>query len=225
MIEHASLHHHIQKHIVRVLMYKDRARFSELRPSGVDTNLFTYHLKQLIKEGYLKKVDTLYTLSSFGLSYVDRISSETGSIRRQPKIISMLVVQNSDGQVLLQKRTKQPYIDCWTLPYGKTHIDDDSILVGASREVGEKPGLSDQVLRHVGDGYIRVYGGGAILSSTLVHVFRFETDDISEDDSTMWVEPLKLSALRLAPAVEAIVTRCFFGDDHFFAEFDCIWND
>lgn len=220
-----SLHHHIQKHIVQTLMYKSEARFSELRPPRTDTNLFTYHLKHLLAQGLIKKTERLYTLSPLGLSYVDRISGETGSIRRQPKIISMLVVQNSDGQVLVQKRTKQPYIDCWTLPYGKVHIEDESIAVGAQREASEKLGLTNQSLRHVGEAYIRVYSDEVILSSTLAHVFRFESDDICESDSIMWVEPLDLAKLRLAPAVEDIVTRTFFGDDHFFAEFDCSWQN
>jgi len=219
MIEHTNLTHHIQKHIIGILMYKATARFSELRPSKTDTNLFSYHLKLLVKTGFIAKNEAGYSLSQKGLAYVDRVSSEKMNIRTQPKIITMLVIQDSDGNVLLQKRTKQPYIGLWTLPYGKIHIEDESILSAAEREVSEKLGLFDQKLRHAGECYIRVRSEGAILSTTLAHVFRFETDDINADENHIWIKPHKFLEYELAPAVEQIVTRSFFGDDYFFEEY------
>ena len=137
----------------------------------------------------------------------------------------MLLIQNSDGDVLLQKRNKQPYIDTWTLPYGKTHIDDTSLIASAQREAAEKLQLREVSLRHVGDAYIRVRHAGEIMTTTLAHIFRFETDDIQTDNDTQWVQPLKLTRFSLAPAVEVIVTRSFFGDEHYFAEFEEDWKE
>jgi 8-oxo-dGTP pyrophosphatase MutT (NUDIX family) len=224
MIEQATLQHHIQKHIVGVLAYKDTARFSELRPPGVDTNLFSYHLKSLIRDGFITKLDKEYTLSGEGLGYVDRVSSATFTLRRQPKIITMLLIQNSDGQVLLQKRKKQPHINTWTLPYGKIHIDDLSVQAAARRESLEKLGIKDPDVRHVGDCYIRVYANQAILSTTSAHIFRYEVDMVFGDEALVWVEPIKLHTYDLAPAVEQIIARSFFGDEYFFAEFEHEWS-
>lgn len=223
MFEQKSLNHHIQKYIIGVLIHKKYARFRDLRPPKTDTNLFSYHLKVLIKEQWVEKSEEGYTLSKNGLAYVDRVSIEKLNIRSQPKIITMLLIQNSEGDVLVQKRTKQPYIDTWTLPYGKTHIDDLSIEVGARRESLEKLNYEPQAIRHVGDAYIRVKADDAILSTTLAHIFRFETDEIEPSDSIQWVQPLKLSRLNLAPSVEDIVTRSFFGDAFFFEEFCEDW--
>ena len=194
-----------------------------MRPPKTDTNLFSYHLKVLIKETLVDKTESGYTLSKKGLAYVDRVSIEKFNIRSQPKIITMLLIQNSEGDVLIQKRTKQPYIDTWTLPYGKTHMDDTLIEMGARRESLEKLNFSPETIRHAGDAYVRVSAEGEVLSSTLVHVFRFETDAIVETESIKWVQPLKLLRLNLAPAVEDIVSRSFFGDKHFFAEFTHEW--
>lgn len=130
----------------------------------------------------------------------------------------MLLIQDGYGNVLLQKRTKQPYIDTWTLPYGKVHIDDESVVAGASREAHEKLGL-EVTPRHVGDAYIRVLVDGEILSSTFVHICRFELDSCPETDTIRWCAPLKLRNYELAPAVEQIVSRSFFGDDFFFDEY------
>lgn len=223
MFEQKSLQHHIQKYIIGVLIHTKYARFRDLRPPKTDTNLFSYHLKVLIKEKWVEKTEQGYTLSKNGLAYVDRVSMEKLNIRSQPKIITMLLIQNSEGDVLVQKRSKQPYIDTWTLPYGKTHINDGSLEFGAKRESEEKLGYVPEVVRHVGDAYIRVKTNDEILSTTLAHIFRFETDDIAKTESLQWIQPLKLPKLSLAPAVEEIVARSFFGDEHFFAEFTQDW--
>jgi len=224
MIESVSVSHHIQKYIIDVLMYTQVARFRDLRPDKTDTNLFTYHLKSLVKSGMVTKVEGGYSLSLAGLSYVDRVSTEKKTIRTQPKIITMLLIQNGDGDILLQRREKQPYINAWTLPYGKLHIDDMTLQQAAKREAKEKLGLDDQELRHAGDCYIRVKTGDEILSTTLAHVFAFNRDDIETSDTIMWARPHKLDQYRLAPAVQSIVSRGFFNDPFFFEEFEESWT-
>lgn len=223
MIESASVNHHIQKHIIDVLMYTEVARFRDLRPLRVDTNLFTYHLNGLVKSGMIIKTEGGYTLSGEGLAYVDRVSTEKKVIRTQPKIITMLLVQNSEGDVLLQRRDKQPYINAWTLPYGKLHIEDQTLEQAAKREAKEKLGLDTQEVIHAGDCYVRVRTGDEILSTTLVHVFRFDRDDIETNETIVWARPHKLTQYRLAPAVEEIVARGFFHDPYFFEEYEVEW--
>ncbi len=216
MFEQDTIKHHIERSIIAYLMTHEHARFSEMRPSNIDTNLFTYHLKILVKQGYIEKTEKGYTLSSKGLIYVDRVSVDKMRLRTQPKIITMLLVQDGYGKVLLQKRGKQPYINTWTLPYGKLHIDDESVLAAAIREATEKLNFTPHKVRHAGDCYIVV---GNIETRTLVHVVRFETDAIAASEHLQWAEPLDLPKLKLAPAVEQIVTRAFFGDEFFFEEF------
>jgi ADP-ribose pyrophosphatase YjhB (NUDIX family) len=152
------------------------------------------------------------------------VSTEKVTIRTQPKIINMLVVQNSNGDILLQKRDKQPYINAWTLPYGKLHIDDTTIEIAAMREAKEKLGLENQPLTHIGDAYIRVYNDTELLSTTLAHLFRFNSDEIIGSDVLTWARPHKLSQYRLAPAVEEIAVRSFFNDPYFFEEYDVQWT-
>lgn len=224
MIESVSVSHHIQKYILDVLMYKKVSRFRDLRPPKVDTNLFTYHLNSLVKTGMIDKVDGGYALSATGLSYVDRVSSEDKTIRTQPKIITMLVIQNGEGDILLQRRTKQPYIDTWTLPYGKLHIEDLTAKNAAQREAFEKLGLEDQEMEHAGDCYIRVHTNDSLISTTLAHVFRFYKDDIATTDNLVWARPHKLGQFDVAPAVEEVMTRTFFKDAFYFEEYDVTWQ-
>jgi len=223
MVEQTAITHHIQKHILDVLMFQEIARFRDLRPPKVDTNLFSYHLKLLIKNNIVKKADFGYTLSHNGLAYVDRVSVLSKSVRTQPKIITMLVVQNSDGDVLLWRRKRQPYINAWTLPYGKLHTEDVSVEAAVQRELSEKLALTGQVVRHAGDCYIHVNSQDQLLSTTLAHVFRFESDDIATHENLIWIKPHKITQYKLAPAVEQIIARSFFNDPHFFEEFYEDW--
>lgn len=245
MFELEYLTHHIQRDIVARLLTREFAAFSELKPKKVDSNLFSYHLKLLQKHDFIVKTDKGYTLSRKGLVYADRVSSEKMRIRTQPKIITMLLVQNSEGEVLVQSRSKQPYINTWTLPYGKLHIDDESVSAAARRESREKLNFDPQSVRHVGDCYIVVARAGfkkvpsdhagtlsnddivgisrqpelLVETRTLAHIVRFETDAISQTDALQWVDPLDLPKLLLAPAVDQIVARAFFNDTYFFEEF------
>ncbi|RWZ78298.1 MAG: NUDIX domain-containing protein [Candidatus Microsaccharimonas sossegonensis] len=205
-------------------MYVHTVRFRDLRPPKSDTNLFSYHLNKLVKNGLVLKVDGGYTLNLLGLSYVDRVGTKDKTIQMQPKIITMLLIQNSDGDILLQRRIKQPYIHAWTLPYGTLGINDPSIILAAKRAVREKLRLQNQAMRHIGDCYIRVQADSHMLSTTLAHIFKFNCDDIATSDTMMWARPHKLREYVLAPAVEEIVSRGFFNDPFFFEEFDVSWS-
>jgi len=246
MFDKDDINHHIERSILGYLMTHEYARFRDLRPEGIETNLFSYHLKLMQKSDYVTKTDEGYTLSRRGLVYVDRVNAEKMRVRTQPKIITMLLVQDGYGKVLLQRRTKQPYINTWTLPYGKLHIDDVSVADAARRESKEKLDFDPHKLRHVGDCYITVMSGQEIAvpkenqgimeenatvhinpqtvysieTRTLAHIVRFETDAITATDDLRWTDPLDLPKLKLAPAVEQIVTRAFFGDTFFFEEFN-----
>lgn len=208
-----SVNHKIQKHIIDLLTYQKTARFSELRPPRTDTNLFTYHLKRLVKLELVEVVEDGYTLGAQGLAYV------------QPglKIITLFVVQNGDGDILLEKQAQQPFIDTWALPGGDMRPEDGSVLEAAQREVAEKLHLKKQEVQHAGDCYIRVHASGAPLITTLAHVFRFYSDDVKTTDEIIWARPHRVRDLPLAPAVEEIMARTFFKDPFYFEEYDADW--
>jgi len=218
MINKIKLKHPLQKHIIDVLTYQEFARFSDLNLAKTDTNVFSYHLKVLVKAEVIKKVGDTYTLSQKSFTYIDNLTKYSSS--NQPKILCMVLIQNSEGDVLLWKRHKQPYIDRWTLPYSKILASDSSALEGGKRVAREKLGLINQPIAHVGDAYIRVHDNKDTLSTTLVHVLRFNKDVITITDNLQWIQPHKLSNVTLAPGVEEIIARSFFNDDFFFEEFD-----
>ncbi len=216
--------HDIQKYILSYLTYHKIARFKELIPPKTQTNLFAYHLKLLQKNDMVQWVDDGYTLTTLGLAFIDRLNDDGEFAYQQPKMITMFVIQNSDGGILLQRRDKQPYIDTWTLPNRKLLIDDESLSEAARNEIFEKLQVRSSGLRAAGDCYIRVFDNDAPITVTFAHIFAFDTDDAILQDDMIWVRARDLPNYELAPAVEQIVARAFFRDPFFFEEFQHDWS-
>lgn len=211
--------HQIQKYIMKVLTYQATARFSELRPPRTDSNLFSYHLKALVKEGLLEKAQPGgYRLTPQGLFLVDRVSGEKFEPRLQPKLITMTVVEDESGRIGLQERQKQPFIGRWTLPSGKVHLGE-SLAESAERELCEKAGLEHTVVRHVGDSYIHAYQGEVLVSSVLAHVFTARVRAIPAGSSLRFVPPAEVARYPLLPGVGALIeTTCRHSGGRFFLE-------
>ncbi len=222
MKKEPTIKHAIQKAIIRQLSDRESASFSDLRPPQIDTNLFSYHLKVLVRHGLIEKIGDIYRLGLGGLRYASTSWSETLN-RPRPELICTLVVQNSDGDILLQRHTRQPFINTWTLPGDQLYSDDANTQTAVRRVVSIGLGLDQVDLRHAGEAYVRVYGSDELLAVTMTHIYRFESDDIVPNDDLIWVQPHKLHDYRLAPGVESIIARSFFNDNCFFEEFREIW--
>lgn len=180
--------HHIQHFILDVLRHNEYARFRDLRPPQTDSNLFNYHLKQLQKHGMLEKTAQGYTLSLAGIAYIDRISSMSKKPRQQPKIMTMSIIVNELGEVLVRHKTSQPMINRPTFIAGMAHMEDETIEAAAMREITERVGFTPEVIDHVGDCYMTVTHDGRNLMKTLMHVFlvRVEKSHIELADGLSW---------------------------------------
>ncbi|MDO8638731.1 MAG: NUDIX domain-containing protein, partial [Candidatus Daviesbacteria bacterium] len=133
--------HPIKRQILYQLITNPFLPFSKLKSKEIESNLFIYHLKQLILEGLVKKkADGKYELTSEGIGFTDRLSLSNFKPRIQPKIITLIVCQNKNGEFLLYKRGKQPFLGYTGFPYGKIHLGE-KITQAAERELKEKTGL------------------------------------------------------------------------------------
>jgi hypothetical protein len=224
MFEYDIITHRIQKAIIAYLMEHEVARFRDMRPPKTDTNLYSYHLKLLLKQGYVVKTDQGYVLGLRGMVYVDRVSTATVKLRPQPKIITMLVIQDDEGRVLMFDKKRQPFIGKRTLPYGKLHNDDISVYDAARREIKDK--LADMTidnLRHAGDTYIHITHQGEVAMSTLVHIFYGTTASELPLEQLYWVEPLDITYETSAPGVVEVVQFALISKEFFFEEVVTEW--
>lgn len=172
MSEHLDkkIQHHIQRDIVKQLMRAEQVRFSELKPKGLESNLFMYHLKQLIADGLVQKVELGYTLTPLGKQFVSRVNLESLKIRVQPKILSILMVHRTDSKWLLLERLHQPRLHTVGFPSGKLHFGE-SLLEGAQRELYEKCNLTNANLSLRGEFILRTYRMGEVDQHMIGHVF------------------------------------------------------
>lgn len=219
------IEHHIQKSILKYLTNKKAARYSEMKPENIDSNLYAYHLKKLLKLDFIIKESNLYTLSPHGQNYVENISLSEFNFRNQPKITTRILLKNKKGQYFLTKRSKQPLIDMWGFASGKTHIEDERIIDAAQREVSDKIGLNIRSLKHVGNYYAKILSQGEIVSNTLSHVFsatlsELETHSLKISNSQNWFSTDEMTELDLIPDTLDLIYLAEHSSGDFFAELE-----
>lgn len=213
--------HHIQKYVLKQLTHHRQARFSEMRPPRTDTNVYSYHLQTLQKEGYIEKCDRVYTLSPIGLAYVERISVESFEPRMQPKVITMMIVRNDADQILLWQKSKQPFIETWSLLSGKVHLEDESIYAAVQREQIEKFSVATDTIKHRGDAYVRAYVNGRLVSNVLAHIIVFRIPEgATIHQNTRWFDYEEIATLNTAPATLDIINDAAGDTPFFFSEYN-----
>lgn len=210
------IEHHIQKDILLRLSKAPSLRFSELKPDDMESNLFMYHLKQLITGGYvMQDDDKLYALTAAGLGYVDTLTLTTGKPRKQSKLISILALKNANGEYLLAKRLLQPSINTWMIPSGKQHFGE-SPEKHVAREAEEQFG-TDLELKRRGLFDIRITHDDTLVSHLTAHVYSGDYDGSAPEQSKKfeykWLvpqeQPLTPGTLELIEKLEN-ETNLFF---------------
>lgn len=161
--------HPLRSHILKELTLKKDAHYSDLKPQGVESNRFVYHLKRLLQDGLIIQTQGAYGLTAPGKRHIDKLSLKSFLPRPQPKIVTALIVQDRDNRYLLMHSKRQPFIDKVSFPYGKVHYGE-IISEAAARELKEKAALIVP-LKHCGDAYLAIRDQGEIVSHMLCHVF------------------------------------------------------
>jgi 8-oxo-dGTP pyrophosphatase MutT (NUDIX family) len=134
--------HTIQLQILKKMLFKKEARYSEIKPSkNMENNQFDFHLSQLTKAGYVKKSEGKYSLTNLGKEYANRMDTDIVLIARQAKVSVLLCpVRNNMTEYLIYTRLKQPFYGCQGFMSGKVKYGE-RIIEAASRELQEETGL------------------------------------------------------------------------------------
>jgi ADP-ribose pyrophosphatase YjhB (NUDIX family) len=218
--------HHIQHYILTKLSVTKWARFSEMRPANIDSNAYSYHLKLLQKQQLIEKhAEKGYRLSPTGMTQVDRMSTHELNFRLQPKIITMCLLYDENGKVLLLAKSKQPFIGAWTFASGKLHIEDGSARGAMIREIQERVAIdANETLTHVADAYINASISGQLVSTILAHVYTMHVlaSNIVRKD-IVWASNEEWATLQLAPGVKEVYELVTNNDAFTFAEYAIDW--
>lgn len=138
--------HPAQASILRELLYKPEARFSELNITGLTNDHFTFHVQQLVVAELVTKTDDgRYALTPQGKEFANRFDTDTQTVKveKQAKIgvnICCIKRENDKLYFLLQQRLKQPYFGHWGFITGKIKWGE-KVYETAARELEEEAGL------------------------------------------------------------------------------------
>lgn len=218
--------HYIQRKIITLLMRTPTVTYAQLRPKGVESNHFAYHLEQLVKTGLVSKQDRAYSLTATGLALVDRVSHKDISVRKQPHIVTTIAITNGKGEMPLFKHMFQPYLGLIGFPQGRLHYEE-RLPEAATRELSEKVGLQGIPLKLRGIVYIYTTKQDQVISKIAAHVFSGSvtgTPALTTSDpakgSSFWGDPDDYTEQQCMPGFWHIKTALAKNDGFFFSEID-----
>lgn len=152
--------HNIQAVILRQLFKKDDLRFAELNVDNVPSDQFSYHLRQLVKLGFIEKAaDNRYRLSGRGKSRGQLLyPNKDGFIEQGFLAVRVVLAKTERGKTyfLMQDRELVPYKNAYGTPGDKIFFGED-VHTAAVRAMKAQTGLSCDVelrgIRHLKDEY------------------------------------------------------------------------
>lgn len=164
--------HEYQSSILRELLFKPQARFRDLNKAGISSDLFTFHLNKLVKDGLVLKEKGKYTLSTEGKEFANRMDTESLRQEKQGKIaVALHAVRKNKGKIeyLIHQRLKEPFYGWYGSHSGKVRWGENP-YDAAKREFFEETGLT-----------------GDFSHKGILHILHFHKDGRFLEDKYFWV--------------------------------------
>lgn len=166
--------HNIQMLILRQLLFKRSARFSELNIKGLSTDHFSYHINTLVDLGLLTKENGVYSLTNLGKEYSNTMDTDQIEIERQPKVgVLVIPYKHIKGKkyFLLQERTKEPYFGYRGFLTGKVRYGE-KIRETAKRELKEETGLdcNNFVIKNIFHDHVVMIEDGKLIEDKIFFI-------------------------------------------------------
>lgn len=138
--------HDFQISILRELLFKPGARFTDLKKVDVTNDHFTFHVNHLLKEGLISKKDGKYFLTTEGKEFANRIDTDSLKLERQAKLgVALHAIRTKNGQteILVHRRLKEPFYGWHGSHSGKIRWGETPLQC-AKREFLEETGLTGE---------------------------------------------------------------------------------
>lgn len=159
------LSHHIQNDIIHHLVRERTASFSELKPDRMESNAFNYHIKSLLREGFVcKSDDGSYTLTRLGmrLGLNSHLTAKQRLSLAHPVFLIMPI--DNDGKILVRRRTAHPMYGYLGFIHGEP--EHDELLDKSAAKAMDRYANLECDYEIKGSGYARFLSGGELESFT-----------------------------------------------------------
>lgn len=164
--------HEFQISILRELLFKPGARFRDLKKVDTTNDHFSFHVRQLLKDGLIAKTDGRYSLTDTGKEFANRMDTDNLRLERQAKVgVAIHPVRQRNGarEHLVHRRLKEPFYGWYGSFSGKIRWGENP-LDTAVREFKEESGLT-----------------GEFTLKSIVHYHHVHRDGRFLEDKYFWV--------------------------------------
>ena len=214
--------HHIQKSILYRLAFEAELRFAELKPDGLENKLFDYHLKQLIRDGFVEKIeDGAYSLTANGKQAGIRSLTADKNAVKAHSVLFLIVRNGQNGPWLLYKRLVHPLKDRVGFMHASPKAGS-TIEETASDELLQKTGLV-ATFTVLGHGFFEMYSQKSLESYTNFTVLFSEetTGELHQNHERaeyFWVENPDFEAREMLPNMPRLASSYTLGQLFFLVD-------
>jgi ADP-ribose pyrophosphatase YjhB (NUDIX family) len=154
--------------IFKLFLENNKLKFNEIEKHlKIRSNMVSYHLTSMVKEGILIKKGEYYLLTENAEKYIPVFSDIFGPDVGPLPVVLVAVMNRKQDEILLIKRNKRPYKDYWSMIGGKLLLHED-LKEAAIRLVVEKTGLKPAFVSLNNMMHERVEGSGVVKHSFIL---------------------------------------------------------
>ena len=135
--------HEAQANILKELLFHNGSKFSNMNTSGLPNDHFTFHLRQLIKNEIVEKINNKYFLTQKGKLYANKLDVDGLAVEKfgTPSVaVTVKKIVKGKTYYLMHHRLKEPLYGYWGFVNGKVRFGEFSRDT-AKRELFEETGL------------------------------------------------------------------------------------
>jgi 8-oxo-dGTP pyrophosphatase MutT (NUDIX family) len=135
--------HIVQASILKELLFNNGTNFASLNKLGLTNDHFTFHLKKLVKDNIVEKIENKYYLSQYGKTVASKLDVDSLHMEKQGTIsVAVTAKKKVKGKecILIQQRLKEPFYGYFGFINGKVRLGETPKDT-AKRELQEETGL------------------------------------------------------------------------------------
>ncbi|MBD3259666.1 NUDIX domain-containing protein [Candidatus Woesearchaeota archaeon] len=191
-----------REQIFKLFMQNTKLKFNEIEKAlKIRSNMVSYHLEQMQKEGLIEKKDDYYYLTKEAEKYLPILPHVIGEGLSPLPVVLVAVI--NDGKILLMKRNRRPYKDYWSMIGGKMLLEE-SFGQASKRIVEKKAKLNAEFVSINSVLHERVEGDEMVKHSFILFFTKMKTEKTefrrSEYGDLRWFDLNEIDKLKIIPS-------------------------